>query len=174
MRNTIILFLIFSLLGCKGEPKESAQKSAQENTPPEISLKATIVFKTNTEDEFKVMMNNIEIDEFQKKSIHFTESVLPNSKYETISVDFGANNISRNININFGRKNLKQIQIQSITLSYGGNELLIEGSNLEEHFTINKYISYDKETFTLTTQKVEGRYNPAIILKQKTINGLVR
>ena len=170
MKKLLIVFLLITV-ACKTETKEQAtnteNKVASETTK---ELEVVINFKTNKTDEFKLMLNNIEVDEFQRKHSQVIEKVTTSTGTDEIVAKFGANNISKNFHIDFGAKEIKQIEIESIKMSYGKNELVVTGSEIDEFFTINKYIEYDKTNNVLQTKRVEGNHYPIIVLKPKGVN----
>ena len=176
-KHILILILLTFLAACKEEKKATEkeaerQTEAVETTEIDKELKVVINFKTDKADEFKLMLNNIKIDEFQRKNVHIIETVEPSSAIETINAKFGRGNIPNNFNINLGVKEQKSVEISSIELSFASNNLVIEGTKLDEFFNINKFINYDNSTGTLTTQKIEGKHYPAILAKRKLINFL--
>lgn len=170
MRKLLIIFLLLTL-ACNTESKDQAtatNKIAEVNTTKELEV--VINFKTNKADEFKLLLNNIEVDEFQRKHSQVIEKVRPSSGTDEIIAKFGPDNISNNFSINFGTKEISQIEIESIRMSYGKNELVVTGSEIDKFFNINKYIDYDSANNMLNTKRVEGKYYPAINLKRKGIN----
>lgn len=171
------LFFVLMLLivSCKSETKENPIEKEQVAIEEQIKeLKVVVNFRTNKEDEFKLLLNNVSVDEFQRKNIHVIEKVMPTSTTESFTATFGENNISPNLNLNFGVKDNKEVEIESINMSYGENTLMISGSELSEYFTINKYITQDSITHKLTTQRIEGKYYPALILRRRAYNALVK
>ena len=115
-------------------------------------------------------IDNVPVDEFQRKNIHVIEKTEPTTSFEQITAKFGNNNLSNNFNINFGTKELKEVEIVSIQMTYGKNSVSIKGTDLESYFNINNYINYDATTGVLKTQKVGGKHYPAISAKRIAIN----
>lgn len=169
-----ILFLSLCMFACKSEEKK---EKPSEKAPIEVAKKEkdwviNISLKTNKSDDFKLMMNNIEIDEFQKKNIHIIEKMEPTTSFETITAKFGPN-ISKNFVILFGNKEEKEISIQSIEIIYGGNILSVGSENLSEYFNYNEFIQED-ELGVLKTIKKGNRHNPAMFLKGKGFELLMK
>lgn len=170
MKKLLIVCLFFTI-ACNTETKEQAVKSEDKvETHIAKELEVVINFKTDKADEFKLLLNNIEVDEFQRKHSQVIEKVAPSSGTDEIVAKFGPNNISNNFSINFGTKEVSQIEIESIKMSYGKNELVVTGSEIDDFFNINKYIDYDSANNKLNTKRVDGKYYPAINLKRKGIN----
>lgn len=171
----LFFVLIILIVGCKSETKESPIENEQAVVAEQIKeLKVVVNFKTNKEDEFKLLLNNVPVDEFQRKNVHVIEKVLPTTGTETITATFGENNISPNFNFNFGVKENKEVEIESISMSYGANTVTMSGAELSEYFTINKYLTQDSITNKLTTQRIDGKYYPAMILRRKAYNALTK
>ena len=175
-RIALILFLSLSVLACKSEEKKGkpSEKSPIETPKIEKELVVNISLKTNKKDEFKLMMNNIEIDEFQKKNIHIIEEMEPTTSYETINASFGVNNISKAFNIFLGAKEIKELDVQSIDISYGGNSVSINSSQLNDYFWFNEFVEQDPESMKIRTKKVEGKHHPIIRLRPKVIDQLIK
>lgn len=175
MKKIVLVVLVtFFAFSCSSEPKKESKPIVIENV--EETIKEFIVkmdFKTNSEDSFRLELTNIVIDEFQKKNILVIESVSPSSSYEKITANFGEN-MSKAFKINFGTKELKEVEITKINLTYGKNSINIKGSELKKYFSISKFIQYDSISGKLKTQKVEGKHYPIITLKRNYINALTQ
>ena len=171
----LFFVLIILIVGCKSETKESPVENEQAVVVEQIKeLKVVVNFKTNKEDEFKLLLNNVPVDEFQRKNYHVVEKVMPTSTTETFTAYFGENNISPNFHFNLGVKDNKEVEIESMSMSYGSNSLMISGAELTEYFIINEFITQDSITNKLTTQQIDGRCYPALFLKRKTYNALTK
>lgn len=162
-----------ALMACKNEPKETLIE-AENNEVEEVVKELEIVmnFKTDTAGDFRLMMNNIEIDDLQRKNIHVIEKVEPASGVDEIRAKFGPNNMSNNIYINFGNKETKNVEIVGLQFQFGNNGLTIDANSLPEYFTFNKYVVFDSISNTIKTQRIDGIHNPNIILKRKYIRTL--
>jgi hypothetical protein len=119
------------------------------------------------------MLNNIVVDELQKKNIHFFEDVVPTSEEDAIVAMFDANNISNNIDINLGNKEVKNVEIKSVTISYG--DMLFDLTSAEDfnkYLLFNKFIERDSTSKTLVTKRIDGKLNPTIRIKNNLMNQL--
>lgn len=173
MRNCLILILIsFLSIACKNNDKQ--MPIATENSiieTPSKKLTINFTFKTNKADIFKIMMNNIEVDDLQKKNIQIFEEVIPTTQKDAIVAEFDANNISRNIIIDFGSKELKEVEIMSISVSYGNNHFSFDtAKEFDKYFAYNRFIEKEEDSKILKTKKVDGKHYPAITLRQNLIN----
>lgn len=174
MKKLLFVILLITL-SCKTETKgKGPVEKVVEVEAPARNLLIEVYFKTNKDDDFKLAVDNIIKDEFQKKSVVITEKVSPSSLMETISANFGEGIISNSIRFDLGTKELKEIEFESINFSYGPNSLAISGSDLYEYFIINKFVAYDSITSKIKTQRVDGVHYPAIALNGKAINILVK
>ena len=177
MQKFLLIFLVsvFSF-SCKNSDK---QDSNIVDTKTEINLQKKFIvnfnFKTSKADIFKITMMNIEVDDLQKKNIEIFEDVIPSTTDDAIVAEFDANNISKNIVINLGNKQVKEVEIISISVSYGDNHFNFNtAKEFHKYFAFNRFVKKDEESKILTTQKVDGRHNPAISMKQNLIKLLNR
>lgn len=175
MKKLILVLLIVITAGCKNENKAEEQNTQAQTAEVEEPIKELIIefqFKTNQEDEFKLMLNDIIKDDFQKKNIHILEKVIPTTSAESMTANFGEN-ISNNFQFNLGNKVPKEVEIFSMNVSYGSNSVQITPQNINDYFAVNnKYVQYDTVTNTLKTMKVEGRHFPTILMRSKTLRTL--
>ena len=173
MKKIVLAFLVITLIACKNETKEATDSVATEEKVEEQKKELTVSvrFKTNKADKFKLMLNNVVVDELQKKNIHIIEEVSPNSDFDAINANFGEN-ISPNFSISLGNAEVKEVEIESITVTFGANSIQVEPNALKDYFNMNKFVSQDGETFKYRTKRVDGKHAPAITLKRKAINTL--
>ena len=169
MRKLILVFITVLLFACENKEKEVATVNKVEAQP---ELIVTINFKTNKADEFKLMLNNVIVDEFQKKNIEITEKVVASNKTDIIKAKFGSKNISKNFQIGLGNKEVKVVEIETIKFSYGKKSMLIKASELADYFVFNKYVTFEDNTSKIVTKKIEGKHAPKMTLKSKTLSKL--
>ncbi len=166
---TLILVLNYS---CKENTKE---KKIVEKMPAPKALTIDFSFKTNKTDKFTIMLNNIEVDELQMKNIHFFEDVNPSSSYESINAKFDSGNISKNIIFNLGNKEVKEVELKNILISYGNKEFNIGTiAEIYDFLQFNKFIVKDSTSNTIKTKRVDGKHNPTFSIKRKLINKLIK
>ena len=116
-------------------------------------------------------MQNIQVDDLQKKSIEIFESVVPSANDDAIIAKFDPENFSKDLVINLGDKEEKSVEIKSILISYGDNQInLTTPADLNKHLVFNRFINRDSLSNKLTTKRIEGRLNPAIRVKRSAIN----
>ena len=117
------------------------------------------------------MVNNIAVDELQKKNIHISEEVVPTSGIDEISANFGDNNISNNVLINFGNKEVKEVEIMDITVIFGNNQISLKTpEDQNRYLNFNKFIEKDTTSNKLRTKRVNGAHNPTIYFKRNLVN----
>jgi hypothetical protein len=120
-------------------------------------------------------MNNIEVDELQKKHIHISENVEPSSNDDYIIAKFDPDNLSKQIVISLGNNNEKEVIIKSIIVSYGDKQFnLISPEDLNSNLVFNKFIIRDSTSNVISTKRIQGKLNPTIRLKNSLINQLER
>lgn len=172
MRIRVFLSLLFlmSLVACKNNSEE---KNHQEQVIKKNNLEVLLLYKTNKADMFKIMMNNIVVDEFQKKSIQFTEEVVPTSEYDEMKVSFDEGNLSKNIIFHLGNKVEKTVEIKSITITYGDKVFsLSKPSDFNDFLIFNKFIEIEPNKKMIKTKRIDGKLYPTFSLRQKLINQL--
>ena len=176
-KSVLILTVIIGFVACKNDKIVNTEKVTSpikiEEDDKELVVK--LGFKTNKNDVFKIMVNNIVVDELQKKNIHVIEEVVPTSGVDDITANFGVNNISNNILIHLGNKAVKEVEIVDMTVSYGKNRISLKTPEDQNKYLIfNKFIDKDTTTVKLKTKRVDGTHNPVIYFKRNLINLLTK
>lgn len=164
--------LLFSLLivSCK-EQSNKAKKETVEAVPLKKELIIDFNFKTDVEDQFAILINDIKIDEFQSKSVSIKETVYPSTGLENIHAKFDPNNLSNVLLITFGRT-LKNVFFENLKFQYGNNIIVIDKNNFDDYMTANKYLEYNKESSIFTAVEENGYTDPVIFAKQNLIDFL--
>jgi hypothetical protein len=166
-----MLFLVI-IYSCNNAKNENTKAEVFAAPKEEKELVVKISFKTSKEDIFKITLNNIVVDELQKKSIQIYETVPPSSSFENIIAKFGVNNISNSIIFNLGNKEQKEIELNNIELSYGVNTIQITTSNFNKYLRYNQFIDFNEDTFSLKTKRDKGKHNPVIFARKTLIDFL--
>ncbi|WP_431157043.1 hypothetical protein [Winogradskyella poriferorum] len=117
-------------------------------------------------------MDNIKVDEFQRKSIVITEDVVATTSLDFINANFGEN-ISSRIVLNLGNKEVKKVVINELIMSYGDNSIIIDGNSILDSFKLNEFVEFDSTSKELKTKRINNNHAPALILKPKVINQLM-
>ena len=79
---------------------------------------------------------------------------------------FGGGNISGNFVISFGKKELKEFEIISLSFNYGGNMVNISPKDLEKYFAFSKFSILDTITGKIITIKVDNYHDPKIYARK--------
>jgi len=166
----VLVVLCFISISCKQEEnkKENTQKTIIEKK--ELTVK--LALKTSAEDAFKIVMNNIKVDEFQRKDIIITENIPVTSNFENVTANFGANNFSDNLNISLGTQT-KTVKFNTIEFSYAGNVLSITKDNFDKFLRTNKFAEFNKEEFSVTS-KNDNPKNLLIYARKSLLNFLTK
>lgn len=175
MKKTVLLIvttLIFSS-ACKDNTTNPINEAIKKEIIAPKYLTINFRFKTNKTDTFKIMLSNIEVDELQKKNIYIFEDVIPSSGEDSIIAKFDPGNISNSITINLGNKEIKEVEIIEILVSYGSNGIKIStNKDIDKYLAFNRFIERDSTSNIIRTKKVDGLHNPGFSLKRKLINQL--
>jgi hypothetical protein len=158
--NTV-LFISLTLFSCKNnEPKESPD-SIQEVKPNTFEVTLDLVIKTDDElilfykngpnqwfDDEKTVWYSVKgSEEAQSVVFNLPEGVLPTD----LRIDIGRNEM----------KNLKEIEIKKIAISYLDKVFEIQHDKIDTYFKPNQCMSYDSSTKMYTFKKDEkGIYDP--------------
>ncbi|WP_340076207.1 hypothetical protein [Leptobacterium sp. I13] len=163
LQNFLLAIILVS--SCKRkEPKNNIIEK-----PKEI-LEVTINLKANKKDIFRIELNNIRIDEFQKMNIQVFEEVPVSTNYETINVNFFDGMISNNLVFNLGNKEEKTIDISSIEITNGVRHIKIAPKQIPNYFRLNKFVEFDSISNKIITKKSGNKLNPKLVAKQGLIN----
>ena len=176
MKKTSILLLIALVVLSACKENTSTTENAQEDQPVEVEESNELVvefnFKTSKEDDFKIMLNNIDIDDLQKMNISVVETVPPSTNPDKIVANFGER-MSNNLLINLGNADTKSVEISAINVRYGKVYITAQtGEEIDKYYAFNKFIDWDPETTTVTTKRVEGQLFPVITARRRLINAL--
>ncbi|PNQ74783.1 hypothetical protein C1T31_01185 [Hanstruepera neustonica] len=170
--NRITVFIItLVLFSCARNNKAPEIEPQKLETKEDFEI--VLELKTSVEDDFKVLVNNIEVDEFQKKNIQIVEAIPPSTGFEKLKANFGNKNISNFILINLGKKE-KEVEFNFITFKYGQKSIVVDANNFDEFMRYNKFVSFKKDNFTIETKKVDNKHNPVISAKRILINKLLQ
>lgn len=175
MKKIILVGLVILFtFSCSNEPKKESKPIEIEKvkeTKKEFIVK--ISFRTNKSDSFILMLNNIVIDEFQRKDINIKEEVSQASNFELITANFGES-ISESFRINIGNKEVKNVEIDFIKISFGEKKLEMSSRELGNYFSFNDFVSYDTINSKFETRRIEGKHYPFLILKKEFMISLTK
>jgi len=175
--STLLILLLIINISCKNNNKAPIKEEvkAEEVVVVPKQLSIDFNFKTNKADVFKIMMNNIQVDDLQKKNVHIFENVAPSSTLDKIMATFGEDEMSKNIAIHLGNQEIKEVEISSIEVSYGDNLLSIKTpQDIDKYIVFNKFIQKDPASNVLKTIRVSGQHNPVFSFKHNLINFLTK
>lgn len=164
--------MTLSIISCN-ESNQQINSKETESKNFKKGLTIEFNFKTSKSDEFKIMMSNIKVDEFQKKNIQIVENVIPSTTEDKIVAKFDPNNISKQVVISLGNKVEKEVTINSILISYGDKHFNLKSpEDFNANLLFNKFIVRDSSSNTLTTKRIDGKLNPTFRIKNSLINQL--
>lgn len=173
IRTGVILISFVLVFSCKNETKNDTQgiENSVIETPKELVVK--LGFKTSVEDEFRIMLNNIKVDEFQRKNIQVRETVLPSTGFESIIAHLGGEVNTKNLLIHLGKKE-KIVEFNGMEFSYGSKSILVTKSNFNKFLNTNKFVVLENDGFVFSTKTINGKHNPAIIARKRLLDSLFK
>ena len=175
MKNTLLLVLLMSFLSCNNaEKKANETPVVNQDAPIEKELIVSMKFKTNKEDELVFMLNDIVVDEFQKKNIHIFEKIIPTTTSDSFEGSFGINNISNKFIISLGKNEVKEIEILAINFKYGDKSVSVPPQDLEKYFALSKFSVLDTLSYKITTKKVDNYHDPRLYMRKLLIDELTQ
>jgi outer membrane lipopolysaccharide assembly protein LptE/RlpB len=173
LAQILLVLIVVFITSCNKDVKRNHEEIVEKpNKQNELTI--SLQFKSNKADNFKLSLNNIVVDEFQKKNIQIIEKIEPSSGFDEIYASFGTNNVSNNLIINFGDKNEKTITIDNILITLNSKSININHDNFNTYFSHNKFVKKAiNNNITLSTIKKNGKLNPVIFAKPNLINSLM-
>jgi len=169
----VLAILSFSCNNVEKSKKDTDLSSKKLDVVKKLSV--SFNFKTNKADVFEIRMNNIKVDEFQKKNIHIIEEVIPTTTEDEIVAEFDANNMSKQIVFHLGGKTIKEVEIKSILITFGNNQYNIANvEDINTYIAFNKFVERDSLSKTLKTIRIDGKLNPSFRIKNNLLNLLNR
>lgn len=170
MKKELLLSLSLLFIACN---KQKIQQDSTLNVNNNKEFIVKLGFKISVDDEFKLMLNNIKVDEFQKKNIQIRETVPTSSGFESIVANFGSEVDTKNFIIHLGAKE-KQVEFNGIELSYGNKSILITKSNFNNFFTTNEFVALQDDGFVFLTKTISGKHNPALLARKRLLDSLFK
>ena len=172
MKKVLLFNISLILFACNDAGKTNASNTvsqSNQSVPDEIERELTVSmeFKTNKEDEFVIMMNDIRIDDFQTKNIHIKERVSPTTSVDKLTGNFGVNNISNKLIISLGREEVKEVEIISMNFEYDENIVSVRAKDFRKYFGFSKFSVFDTITNKIQTIKINNIHNPRLYVKKK-------
>jgi len=175
MKNTLLIILLISLISCNNaEKKVNETPTINQEIPVEKELTVSMEFKSNKEDELVFMLNDVVVDEFQKKNIHIFEKIIPTTTSDSFEGSFGVNNISNKFIISLGKNELKEIEILAINFKYGDKSVSVSPKDLEKYFALSKFSVLDTVSYKITTRKVDNYHDPRLYMRKKLMDELTQ
>ncbi|MDU8884652.1 hypothetical protein RXV94_00670 [Yeosuana sp. MJ-SS3] len=171
--KVFVVLLILLSLSCKDNNKTEipTAQNIEEETSNTNKLIFEIDLKTSEPDDFSLFLNDIFLNNSQFMNISIKSKLNSNETEKVLHFEFPEGiKPDRQMFLALGTKKEKEVQINSITISYGDLEHVITKGNLLQYFTMNKYVEYNSETNTLTTKSVDNRHNPIIFVRPKILD----
>lgn len=169
--KTLTSLLVLLTLSCSGNQKQKIVEKKQELEVLANKLVFDIDLETTKPDDFRLIANNVFLNNSQFMDISIIHKLNNNETSKKIHFEF-PEGVQPDYQIGFslGVKNVKEVKINNIVLSYGDLVYNITPSNFSKYFRLNRFLKYNEETGTLKTQKIENKLNPIFFLRKPFIS----
>lgn len=170
-RFIVLLFCMALIVGCKDDQKSNSQIATQEKAVPKLQVK--INCKSDKKDFLQCAFNRIEFANNREGIFIIKEDIQASDELNEFNFEMFNDNISTLLQLKLG-KNPKKLIIESILVEYGDRKVNVSGAEIDRYFSLNQFVSFNKETKTLTTKSINGKHAPVITLKQGFIKRIFK
>ena len=172
MKKILLLLTVITLVfSCKNEEKpiQNEQPIVVEEAPKQLEL--LITCKTDKTDKIEVIFNRIELKNNREGLFIITDKISSQNPMQKYSYQMFDDYITTLVQFRLGKKP-KKLVINEIELKFDKRQVIIKGEELDKYFVLNKFVSFNKETKTLTTTKIDNKHTPILTLRQGFIKRL--
>jgi hypothetical protein len=171
MKKVTSLFIVIALfVCCKNETKQDkplrVDSGVEEIKAESKTIDVVINAKVLVDDVFEVYYYEPGLQTFHPKD--FVSSQVKGSQdFQDITFSLPENILPERIRLDFGKlKNQKEIILNSIKLVYGQKEYVFSEDEILNEFKPSKFIDFDKETMSIKTKEIDGKYDPYFYSKK--------
>lgn len=172
MKKILLLLTVITLVfSCKNEEKpiQNEQPIVVEEAPKQLEL--FITCKTDKTDKIEVIFNRIELKNNREGEYVITDKISSQNPMQEYSYQMFDDYIVTLVQLKLG-KVPKNLIVDQIALKFDKRQVIIKGEELDKYFAMNKFVSFNKETKTLTTTKIDNKHIPILTLRQGFIKRL--
>lgn len=173
MKRISTLLLIVFLISCQNEKNnsESINNEIVENIEESKKLILKIDLETSVPEDMKLMAINTFLNNGQFLDLYVTQKLNANETSKKIIFELPENITPDNfVGVSFGAKELKEVKINNIILSFGDLEYNIDSKSILSYFKTNQFVDYDEASGIFKTKRVDGQHNPILILRKLYID----
>jgi hypothetical protein len=165
----IYLFLIIAFLGCKEEKKTSENPVENEiNEKNESDSFFTLKINAKIEKDDNLILFYLEEDQdniSKKNSIELP--VVGKDNFQNLTFKVNRDVLPTRLILKFGNEEKSQtIVMNEVKISYHENDISISKENFFSFFNPNKFIEYDKTTYTAIATEKDGVFNPFFVSRK--------
>ncbi len=172
MRKLFFFLLILNITSCTGNQIKS-KKESQKTTDDVISVEnnnqlvVEVDLETSVTENMRLIVPNIFLNNGQYMDLYIMQHFNANEKSKTIRFQLPKNVVPDfNMGLSLGSKEVKEVNIKSIKISFNEITFNINSENITTYFKTNKFVDFDKEQKTFKTKKVDGKHNPILFLRK--------
>ncbi|WP_127136068.1 hypothetical protein [Flagellimonas oceanensis] len=156
----LILIALFSIIGCKQEPK--TEKSTEDSTQIKESpnLKVVLEVLTKKDDVFEVYYYEPGEKTFSSNKFVFAR-VNGSMNVQEVTFNLPSDVFPERLRLDFG-KNEQQDEMKFLgaKLVYGDKEYKFSQEEMANQFKPSKFLLYDPSNNNIKTMSINGRYDP--------------
>lgn len=178
MKKALIILLVLPLMlsSCLGDQTQQKEETINnENSVIEKQAKNLLVLEIDLElsepEDIRLMAVNTFLNNGKYIDIYITQKMNANETSKIIKFELPEHISPDNfVGISFGPKKVKEVKINSISISYGELNYKANPENILNFFKTNDYLVFDDSDNTFKTKRVDGKHNPILILRKKYID----
>jgi hypothetical protein len=177
MKQIFFILVLILCYSCKNEDKVIDETQSTDNTEKKIEEKKVSKFtfeidlETSLPDDFSLFTNELFLNNNQFMDIVIVNKLNANETSKTIIFELPEGLFpDYNLGFSLGRKNVKEVKVNYIKISYGGSTFDIKSSEVSDYFNPNRFVEINKETGVIKTKKIDGKHNPRMTFKRKFLD----
>lgn len=185
MKKIALIVLLTFAVACKSDKKQSAEENNSttevvtetQNEIPSDNKFRLIFEGVFQEDDLLLVYYTTEKGQKITSDISLRKEIKGSNELQKITLVFEENQRPYNLRIDFSdNKKQKSVKLENIYFVDKYNKVTINSNNIENHFTFNNYMSFDKASQTLkgTLFKLNDKdaYNPYIVANKNFVSVL--
>jgi hypothetical protein len=170
MKNLLLVLCVIFAFGCKEEKVE--KKSIKKEVIEELSeLKLEMHYISSSTDKVQMLFALIELNNGKNAMFAIDDKIKQSNDKQVLKFSMFDDLVPFVVQIKFG-KIPNRIIVDKIIIKYEGNEVYVDGKDIDRYFALNDNVKFDSKSGTLITSQENGGFLPHITLRRGYINKL--